>query len=113
MHLSSKLHQTRATWQVEDPLTVLAPADKNNPMALLKAFTKLQEYFQAMMQQDWTAWENWGLMHHYKGFDERNGLEARNKGGWMIPFSFADKGYLFDLSSKLFYEIIVKKDNII
>lgn len=113
IHLSSKLHQASPTWQVEDPLTVLAPADKNNPMALVQAFTKLQEYFQAMMKQDWTAWENWALMHHYKRFEERNGLEARNKGGWMIPFSFADKGYLFDLSRKLFYEIIVKKDNII
>ncbi|MFU1856601.1 hypothetical protein ACK8HY_06235 [Sphingobacterium sp. NGMCC 1.201703] len=112
IHLSPKLHHTGPTWQVGDPLTVLTPADKNNPMALLNAFTKLQEYFHAMMQQDWTAWENWGLMHHYKGFDQRAGIDARCQGSYMVPFSFADKGYLFDLSRKLFYEIIANKDNI-
>ncbi|MGE8426720.1 MAG: hypothetical protein ACN6O7_02545 [Sphingobacterium sp.] len=113
IYLRPKVHMGGSGWQVTDPLTILAPADKNNPMALLNAFTKLQEIFQTMMRNDWTAWENWGLMHHYKGFDERSGLDTRNKGGWMVPFSFADKGYLFDLSRKLFYEIIVKKDNII
>ena len=113
IHLSRKVHHTGSTWQIGDPLTVLAPVDKNNPISLLNAFTKLQECFQTMMGKDWTAWENWGLMHHYKGFDERNGSGTKNKGGWMVPFSFADKGYLFDLSRKLFYEIIVKKDNII
>nr|WP_288807984.1 hypothetical protein [uncultured Sphingobacterium sp.] len=110
IHLSPKVHHAATAWRMGDPLTVLGPADRNNPMAILNAFTKLQEFFQAMMQKDWTAWENWGLMHHYKGFDERTGSGTRCNGSWMVPFSFADKGYLFDLSRKIFYEIVLKKN---
>ncbi len=113
IHLSPKPHHTESTWQMGNPINILTSADKNNPMAILNAFTKLQEIFQAMMHNDWTAWENWGLMHHYKGFDERTGSGTKCKGSWMIPFSFADKGYLFDLSRKIFYEIIVKKNDIL
>jgi lauroyl/myristoyl acyltransferase len=112
IHLSPKLHHTEPAWQMGNPINILTSADKNNPMAILNAFTKLQEIFQAMMHNDWTAWENWGLMHHYKGFDERTGSGTKCKGSWMIPFSFSDKGYLFDLSRKIFYEIIVKKSDI-
>ncbi len=112
IYLSPKLHHTEPAWQMGNPINILTSADKNNPMAILNAFTKLQEIFQTMMRNDWTAWENWGLMHHYKGFDERTGSGAKCKGSWMIPFSFSDKGYLFDLSRKIFYEIIVKKNDI-
>ncbi|WP_343556849.1 hypothetical protein [Sphingobacterium sp.] len=112
IYLSPKLHHTEPAWQMANRIAVLTSADKNNPMAILNAFTKLQEIFQAMMHNDWTAWENWGLMHHYKDFDERTGSGTKCKGSWMIPFSFADKGYLFDLSRKIFYEIIVKKSDI-
>ncbi|MGJ1442685.1 hypothetical protein ACR788_15525 [Sphingobacterium siyangense] len=112
IHLSPKLHHTEPAWQMGNPINILTSADKNNPTAILNAFTKLQEIFQAMMHNDWTAWENWGLMHHYKGFDERTGSGTKCKGSWMIPFSFANKGYLFDLSRKIFYEIIVKKNDI-
>ncbi|MGB3105580.1 hypothetical protein [Sphingobacterium siyangense] len=113
MHLSPKILDGRQTWQLADPCRIMSSADKDNPMALLNAFSQLQHIFQDMMRKDWTAWENWGLIHHYKGFDERPGLDTRNEGGWMVPFSFADKGYLFDLSKKLFYEIIVKKGDIV
>ena len=112
IYLSPKLHHTEPAWQMGNPINILTSADKNNPMAILNAFTKLQEIFQKMMHNDWTAWENWGLMHHYKGFDDRTGSGTKCKGSWMIPFSFSDKGYLFDLSRKIFYEIIVKKSDI-
>jgi hypothetical protein len=113
IHLSPKLLCGRQTWQLTEPITVLISADKNNSLALLNAFAKLQDVFRTMMGQDWTAWENWGLIHHYRGFDERPAIDERYQGSWMVPFSFADKGYLFDFSRKLFYEIIAKKDNII
>lgn len=113
IHLMPQLQNGRQTWQLSDPVTVLTPKEKDNPMALLTAFAKLQHVFQAMMGQNWSAWENWGLMHFYRGFDERAGSKDARQGSYMVPFSFADKGYLFDLSRKLFYEIIAKKENII
>jgi len=112
IHLMPQLQDGKQIWQLCKPITVLSTVDKNNPMVLLNAFVKLQDVFQTMMGEDWTAWENWGLIHHYRGFDERPDIDARCQGSWMVPFSFADKGYLFDLSRKLFYEIIAKKDNI-
>lgn len=112
IHLIPQLQDGKQIWRLCDLITVLSTVDNNNPMALLNAFVRLQDVFQTMMGRDWTAWENWGLMHHYRGFDQRAGIDTRRKGSYMVPFSFADKGYLFDLSRKLFYEIIANKDNI-
>lgn len=112
IHLLPMSQQGKRTWQMTEPLDVLTSGSNKCPMSLLNAFAKLQHVFQLMMKQDWTAWENWGLMHHYRAFDERVKIDTRCHGSLMIPFSFADKGYLFDLSRKLFYEIIAKKDNI-
>lgn len=112
IHLSPQRGNAGQTWSLADPITILTANDIDRPLALLNAFAKLQQVFQSMMAQDWTGWENWGLIHHYREFDKRKSLDDSVLGTWMAPFSFADKGYLFDFSTKLFYEIVAKKDNL-
>ncbi|UZJ64425.1 hypothetical protein OKW96_18945 [Sphingobacterium sp. KU25419] len=50
---------------MRQPQAVLSPEDQHHPDALSSACAVLQQTFQAMIEQDWTAWENWSLLHHY------------------------------------------------
>lgn len=109
-HMELKRNGDQQLWQMREPLLVLTADDKNKQEALLRAFAVLQQSFQEMIRKDWTAWENWSLLHWYT-HDKEKGISTTlaATGSWLIPFSFGDKAYLFDLSSKGFYEVLVKK----
>lgn len=109
LHLKPDGAGTTQSWQLAEPRVILNSGSKT-PEALLEALTSLQQTFQEMIDLDWTAWENWALIHHYLKADSKNTRGLTRQGGWMLPFSFTDKAYLFDLFNKRFYEIIANKE---
>lgn len=109
IHLKPDGKRTSRSWQLAEPKLILNRGSKT-PEALLEALTSLQQTFQEMIELDWTAWENWVLIHHYLETGSKNPQALTREGGWMLPFSFTDKVYLFDLLNKRFYEIIANKE---
>ncbi|MEZ0453246.1 hypothetical protein ABTW24_16745 [Sphingobacterium thalpophilum] len=103
-------HSAGAGWQPVKATNILNPDSSRSPERLLEAFAALQQTFQEMIALDWTAWENWAIIHHYLETDDQKRKTPRRQGSWMLPFAFRDKAYLFDLSSKRFYPIIANKE---
>lgn len=105
-HMERKENDDQQFWQMRQPQAVLRPEDQHHPDALSSACAVLQQTFQAMIEQEWTAWENWSLLHHYMPVIAPGISTAIDAvGSWFIPFTWRDKAYFFDLSTKGFYEV--------
>nr|WP_315395917.1 hypothetical protein [uncultured Sphingobacterium sp.] len=108
-HMEVRQHGERQSWQMRTPQIVLSTTEKNRQDALLKAFEVLQQTFQAMIAGDWTAWENWTLLHRYTVVKKQNRAAGINStGSWLMPFTLGHKAYLFDIATKGFFEVVCK-----
>lgn len=108
-HMERKGNDDLQSWHMREPQQVLIPEDQHRPDAISRACAVLQQTFQAMIEQDWTAWENWTLLHRYMPAKAPEIATANDAlGSWFIPFTWRDKAYLFDLSTKGFYELSCK-----
>lgn len=108
-HMEVRQQGDQQSWQMRIPQIVLSTRDKNRQDALLKAFEVLQQTFQAMIAGDWTAWENWTLLHRYTVVKNQNRVACINSiGSWLMPFTLGRKAYLFDIATKGFFEVVCK-----
>lgn len=108
IHMEQQGNTDYPIWQMRDPVSVLSAADKRQE-ALLRAFSVLKQTFEEMIRKDWTAWENWSVLHWYTHVKEKGiSTTIAATGSWLLPFTFDDKAYLFDLENKGFYEVLSK-----
>lgn len=108
-HMEVRHQGAQQSWQMRMPQMVLSNTDKNRQDALLKAFEVLQQTFQAMIAEDWTAWENWTLLHRYTVVKKQNRSASINStGSWLMPFTLGHKAYLFDIATRGFFEVVCK-----
>lgn len=72
----------------------------------LKRFkSKLTVILSAMMERDWTAWENWPMLHLYQPELKRADAEGIEGLIWGMPVCFQQRRFIFDLKGRQFFEI--------
>ncbi len=72
----------------------------------LKRFKmKLEVVLKRIMGQDWTAWENWPLLHLYQPDLATANDNGINGPFWMMPIVMQQRQFFFDVKNKRFFEI--------
>ncbi|WP_437918763.1 hypothetical protein [Sphingobacterium sp. LRF_L2] len=62
--------------------------------------------FPAIIGRDWTAWENWSLLHCYqKEYIVPKQLDLTNP-VWVMPFLVGNRRFFLDMSNRQFFEIL-------
>lgn len=96
-------------WQVGEIISLWDNRSRDLDWKAVHALEGLQCTFQQMIRQDWKAWENWAYIHMYNDDDPPVPAALPAKGSWFVPFSIRDKGYLYDIESRQFFEVLSKK----
>lgn len=80
---------------------------KNEPISgYLKRFKmKLATALKRIMGQDWTAWENWPLLHLYQPDLAIVSDKVTNEPVWMLPIAMQQRQFFFDVKNKRFFEV--------
>ncbi len=80
---------------------------KNEPLlGYLKRFKmKLTRVLNRIMKQDWTAWENWPLLHLYQPDLAIADANVSNAPVWVMPVHMQQRQFFFDVKNKRFFEI--------
>ncbi|MDR2273907.1 MAG: hypothetical protein LBF27_23570 [Sphingobacterium sp.] len=80
---------------------------KNEPLlGYLKRFKmKLTRVLNRIMKQDWTAWENWPMLHLYQPDLAITDANVSNAPVWVMPINMQQRQFFFDVKNKRFFEI--------
>lgn len=87
----------------------LAHRKNESVSGYLKRFKmKLATALKRIMGQNWTAWENWPLLHLYQPDLTIAADKEINEPIWMMPIAIEQGQFFFDVKNRRFFEI--KKD---
>ncbi|WP_312742866.1 hypothetical protein [Sphingobacterium multivorum] len=72
----------------------------------MKRFERtLNSTINRIVMKEWTAWENWPLIHFYQPDLAQARIAWRNTPTWMIPICIQQRVFLFDIKSWRYYEL--------
>lgn len=81
------------------------------PDEFMKRFKrKLNTTVDRIVMKEWTAWENWPLIHFYHPDLAQAQVASRNTSAWMMPICTQQRAFLFDAKNRIYYEL--KKANL-
>ncbi|MFD2557081.1 hypothetical protein [Sphingobacterium tabacisoli] len=104
-----KMDANGQNWQIDRITSLWDSRTTDDKWKAVHALETLQCTFQQMIRQDWRAWENWAYIHVYNDDEQPAPAALSAKGSWFVPFSIRDKGYLYDIESRQFFEVLSKK----
>ncbi len=55
--------------------------------------------------KEWTAWENWPLIHFYQPELWETGVVLKNKPTWIMPIWLGQRAFFFDAKNRQFFEL--------
>lgn len=81
------------------------------PVGFMKRFkTKLNTTINRIVMKDWTAWENWPLLHFYHPDLEETKVVPQNTLTWVMPIWVGQRPFFFDVKNRQYFEL--KTDNL-
>jgi len=82
------------------------------PDGFMKRFKrKLNTTINRIVMKEWTAWENWPLIHFYRPDLEEKKVASQDALTWIMPIYLQERAFFFDVKNRQFFEL--KTDNLL
>lgn len=72
---------------------------------------KLNRAINRILMKEWTAWENWPLIHFYRPDLEEKKVVSQDALTWVMPIYVQERAFFFDVKNRQFFEL--KTDNLL
>ncbi|WP_286803494.1 MULTISPECIES: hypothetical protein [Sphingobacterium] len=72
---------------------------------------KLNRAINRILMKEWTAWENWPLIHFYRPDLEEKKVVSQDALTWVMPIYLQERAFFFDVKNRQFFEL--KTDNLL
>lgn len=96
--------ESKGDWHIHASYALDPATEGDRSFFVARAYQMLILTFQRIMARDWTAWENWSLLHAY-GKERPARALRQGVANWMIPLTVHSKPYLFDVANSRFFAI--------